>query len=98
MLLGTLALIRIEREGPEKLRGRGLALAAFTLGALGTLMTPLLVRPAIVAVRDASRRARMQANLEQVKAAILAYQTGQGTDSPAEARQQGPEQFRLGNR
>jgi hypothetical protein len=70
IVLAVRAIVRIDREGPERLRGRGLAIAAFALGGLGTLMTPILVTSAIKAVREESRRA--EARVEESEGKRLA--------------------------
>ena len=75
LILGIIALVRINNRRAE-LRGGGLAIASICLGAIVTLMIPLLIGimlPAFAAARGAAMTAVSMNNLRQIAAASSIY-------------------------
>lgn len=87
LVLGLLALSDISRE-PQRLKGRGLAIAGVALGSIGCVLGTVgvliaLLLPAVQAARTAARRAQSSNNLKLIGLALHNYNSSYNTFPPA---------------
>ncbi len=84
IILGRRALGDIDRSGGQ-LKGRGLATAGITLGAIGCLLTlaALMLMPAIRSASEAARRSQCTNNLKYIGLALWNYHEVNGCLPPA---------------
>ena len=78
LILGVVSLSRISESG-GRLKGKGLALAAVIIGALGIVLLPVIfvlagmLLPALARAREEARRAACKNNVSQIGKALFSY-------------------------
>ena len=95
LILGILALSSIKQDN---LGGRGMAITGIILGAVGTLLMPIvavligMLLPAVMAARDGALNAATQNNLKQISNAVHNHEADNNT-YPAAASGEAPNQM-----
>ena len=82
IILGPLSLRAIKRSG-GRISGKGMAIAGIATGSIGVLLLPAVIVPAVLAAREAARRAWCANNLKQIAFAIMNYHSANECFPPA---------------